>query len=301
MVQFAIVIIHYNENKYIDKLFDSIKKQTLYPDKIVFVDNNSPINPKDQLLKNKIKNLKFIRTTENVYFAPGTNIGIREALKSNPKIIGILNADMYFDKNCFKTIFDYLEKNPKTVAVNPKVFNYAATSVISHPAEKFDEKNPRKADVIGGANLFVRTDALKLTGLFYEPFYHGTEDIYLSEKLKKIGKLEYVQEAIAYHRDWNEDRPNRNPKNPFYIKLSNRNNLVYIFRTKDSILYIKAVLGFIKNLIKYLITSSESKLDYKSRIEGFIWGHSEALFHLTNNEKYLTKGITVKIAEKWKL
>jgi len=299
MLTLDLVIIHYNENKYIPKLFESIKAQSFKPKKIFFVDNFSEKDPTTELKKQKGLDIECIRTQKNLFFAAGTNIGLRKALNDNPDVIGILNADTRFEKNCFKTLMSFLENNSTTIGVSPKILNYAGNKVIFKPIKysrflrKFsttEATESTQTDALGGAHAFIRTNVLKNTGIFYEPFYHGTEDLYLNYKLRKLGKMFYLPEAVGYHRDWNEDRPARNPKSQGYLQISARNSYVYSIKTKDPFLFLMNSLSFAKNILFCLLFSINSPNErnlYKDKVKGFLWGVSETFYHLSNNSKYL--------------
>ena len=299
MLTLDLVIIHRNESKYLSKLFNSIRTQNLRPRKIFFVDNFSDEDPINEINRYKDLNIEYIRTTKNLFFTAGTNIGLRKAIKNNPDVIGILNADTYFEKDCFKILINFLENHPNTIGVSPKVLNYLGKSVIFYPIKysKYrklftsgDETKISKTDALGGAHSFIKTNALKKTGIFYEPFYHGTEDMYLNFKLRRLGKLYYLPTAIGYHRDWNEDRPMRNTKSEKYLQLSSRNSYVYSIKTKDPILFITSVLSFPKNIILCVLDSKNTNI-YINKMKGFLWGVSETGYHLFNNDKYITTHI----------
>ena len=58
----------------------------------------------------------------------------------------------------------------------------------------------KEVDAIAGACSAYNTKILSKTNLGDEEFFYGPEDIELSYRLKKIGKLMVNQKAIAYHK-----------------------------------------------------------------------------------------------------
>ena len=58
----------------------------------------------------------------------------------------------------------------------------------------------KQVDAIAGACSAYNTKTLSKTGLGDEDFFYGPEDIELSYRLNKIGKLLVNQKAIAFHK-----------------------------------------------------------------------------------------------------
>jgi len=224
----VLAIIHYNENQYLDKLFSTISKSSLLPNKIVFIDNNSDINPINIIKKYDNLNIEYIRNDKNLLFTRGMNIAIRLAMKSNADVIGIMNSDMYVQNNTFEEIIKHIN-GPNIVAVTPNIRNIINTKDIFCPIKYtgiFKKSSyPQSNDLICetdfaiGASLFVKKDILEKTGLFYEPYLHGTDDFEMCDKLRKYGKILYIKTTNIYHRDSNERKDAPSKKNEFFEKL----------------------------------------------------------------------------------
>lgn len=291
-MKLMLVIIHYNENEYLDKLFSTIAASSLIPDKIIFVDNYSPIDPINIIEKYKsILNIKYIRNEKNLFFTKGTNVGIREALKSGADVIGTMNSDMYVQQNTFEEIMKYI-KTPNVVAVTPNIRNLSDTKDCFTPlkaegifgnAVAINTKDIiTKTNFIIGASLFVKRDVLEKTGLFYEPYIHGTEDFELADKIKKYGDMLYIKSTNIYHRDNTERSGSPSRKTDFFEKLNSKNWYIYCLRNKKSNL-ILVKLALFKNLFGAIKGDNTEK----QRLLGKLEGIKETWFHLTNKNKYL--------------
>ncbi|MDD3159860.1 MAG: glycosyltransferase family 2 protein [Candidatus ainarchaeum sp.] len=300
MVSLSLIVVNYNDNEYLINFFNSLKEQNVEL-KIIFIDNNSKNDPKKLVLKYvKFFKIEFIRLSRNIFFSPANNIGLRKLISSDVDIIGILNPDMYFEKGCFSKILNYFNENPSVVALQPRLFSYDKFKLVSpvykiglkriNALEKICENH--STDALCGAATFVRKEALLKSGLFYEPFYHYSEDVYLTHQLKKFGKTMWLFDAVGYHRV-GVNLQNR-PLVPMDLlrQLKTRNDYILSLKTFFSHpqWLIMDIFNFFKEILFFIIGFKDRKLRL-NYIKGYLWGFSETFFHLFNNEKYLNKGL----------
>lgn len=282
----CLVIIYYNEYKYLQSLLTSLSKQTVIPDKIIFVDNCSTEDPLPIITQYPNLNIDYMRLNENMFFTRGINIGLRKALKENYDIIGCMNSDMWCDINMVEAIIKHFIDNSNVVALTPNIRNLENTKDVFCPLKYkgiFQKAVPQPSiesstDFLIGASLFVRSSVLQKTGLFYEPYFHGTEDFEMSDKLKKYGILKYIYSTNIHHRD--VDIPKATSLE--FEKINSKNWYIYCLRNKPSNL-ILIKLALFKNIVG---TLKGNTID-KQRLFGKLEGIKETFFHLTNKNKYL--------------
>ena len=270
-------------------MFDTLSIQTIKPDNIVFVNNNSPDDPFNIIKEyTKLLNINYIDTKENLFFTRGMNIGLREALKSNPDIVGCMNSDMWCDSNMIEEITKCFKTNPNVVALTPNIRDLEDTMDVFYPLKSvgfFGKSIPIEThidsdtDFLTGASLFVRAEILKKVGLFYEPYFHGTEDFEMCDRLRKQGTLKYIYSTNIYHQSIKEKK---NKVTLELEKTNSKNWYIYCLRNKPSNL-ILIKLAFFKNILG---TLKGSAID-KQRLLGKLDGFKETFFHLTNKNKYL--------------
>lgn len=114
----SIVIINYNTFQLTCDCVCSIFKHTKEISfEIILVDNGSA--DKDPALFSEIfPGIKLIKSKENLGFAKGNNLGIKEA---TGKYILLLNSDTKLQSNAIKSTYDYLEAHPEAGAVSAKL------------------------------------------------------------------------------------------------------------------------------------------------------------------------------------
>ena len=130
----SVIIVNYNNEKYIQKCVNSVISQTNLNNEIIFVDDKSTDNSLKIVsqFKEKIIILKNIHQNKSKHGSYNQiNSYYRGFLKSKGKYIFFLDSDDYFKKNKLKKIINYFEKNPDV------------NIVFDLPILKFKKKNLR--------------------------------------------------------------------------------------------------------------------------------------------------------------
>lgn len=119
-MNFYIVIPAHNEAAYICQTLDSLINQTLFPKKIVVVNDNSTDNT-EQIVKNyclKYDWISLVNTTAEKEHLPGSKIVSAfykgyETLDSNFDVICKFDADLIFPKDYLETLANHFKSNPR--------------------------------------------------------------------------------------------------------------------------------------------------------------------------------------------
>jgi glycosyltransferase involved in cell wall biosynthesis len=110
----TVIIVNYNNEKYINKCVNSVLEQTNANNEIIFVDDKSTDNSLKIIkkYKNKITILKNHSRNKSKHGSYNQiNSYYRGFLKSKGKYIFFLDSDDYFKKNKLKKVINYFEKN----------------------------------------------------------------------------------------------------------------------------------------------------------------------------------------------
>ena len=111
-IKASILIINYNNKKYLSKCINSIYNQTIGKTvEIIFHDDNSKDGSLDEI--EKFKNIKIIKNKLRTKYGSYNQIkAIKRALAvSKGNIIFLLDSDDFFVKNKIKKILNYFHKN----------------------------------------------------------------------------------------------------------------------------------------------------------------------------------------------
>ena len=107
----SILVINFNNSKYIEECINSLKSQTYNNIEIIFYDDNS----KDNSLKiiRRFKNIKIISNRSQTKFGSLNQInGFKKSFKmSKGDIIFLLDSDDFFKKNKVQKIVNHFLNN----------------------------------------------------------------------------------------------------------------------------------------------------------------------------------------------
>ncbi len=121
----SILITNYNKSKFLKKSLNSLFNQNYRNFEIILFDDCSEDNS-IKIIK-KFKKVKLIKNKKKLYNSGPMNQinGLIQALKySKGKIICLMDADDFFNRNKLLVINNYFKKNPN----NKIVFNYPKTT-----------------------------------------------------------------------------------------------------------------------------------------------------------------------------
>jgi GT2 family glycosyltransferase len=193
---------------------------------IIVVDNNSSDGSKETLPP-KFSDVKFILNSENLGFSKACNQGFK---MSSGKYVLFLNPDTTLPENALLSCISFLEAHDEAGAVGVrmingdgkflkeskrgypspsasfyKLFGLAAIFPRSKTFAKYyeghlPETGVSSVEVLSGAFMMIRAEALKKVNGFDEDFFMYGEDIDLSFRINKAGyKIYYLGDIAITH------------------------------------------------------------------------------------------------------
>jgi GT2 family glycosyltransferase len=222
-VDLSIIIVSSKK----DFLFDCLKSLTgvlkNLPSEIIFIDNASPDNLKQQVNKS-FPEVIVLRREVNGGFGENNNMGMRIA---KGRYVLLLNDDTkVINKDMFKEMIAWMDAHPKVgmstcALVNPDLKNYQGSGGYfptlprvfawmtflddipgldnlikpyhpmhsSSPFNKNEDyyKSSHKQDWVTGAFYLMRKEAMNQAGLFDEDFFLYVEEVELAYRFAKKG------------------------------------------------------------------------------------------------------------------
>jgi GT2 family glycosyltransferase len=224
MSKVSVIVVIYNNAKWVPLVFDGIKKQTHKELEIFCVINSSQDGSKE--LVQKYPDVKILDYGQNTGFAGGNNLAIKE---SGGEFIQLVNPDLIMEPDYIEKMLKAFEDS-KVAAATGKLLRYDinkneksniidSTGIILSVSgrakdrgqlEKDNGQYDKLTDVFGvcGAGPMYRRSALELVKYcednhceyFDEDFLAYWEDVDLSWRFHNVGfKQIFVPEAVAYH------------------------------------------------------------------------------------------------------
>jgi GT2 family glycosyltransferase len=260
-VKVGIIIVTYNSQKDIGRLLDSIIIQD-YNDLMVYViDNNSTDKTLDIAHSYQSKlSMQIIFSRINQGFARGNNIGIKRAIEDGCEYVFILNPDIQLEERCVDILVNRIKSDKNIGVIGPTVLygnesgniiqsfgvnvNFRTQKKVApYGNEKWSKELPAEiyVDYVLGGAMMIRSDVLKIVGLFEEDYFMYNDELDMAYRLKKSGfKTLSVRDALAVHF------------HDFSKKNKNGYNLMYYYVLRNRYLYFKKFRMYF-NLVSSLI------------------------------------------------
>lgn len=279
----SIIIVNYNVKYFLEQtIVSSIKACQGIDSEIWVVDNNSK-DGSVELVQNKFPTIKIIANKDNPGFSKANNQAIVQA---KGKYVLLLNPDTLVQEDTFQKCIDFMDAHPNAGSIGvrmidgkgvflpeskrslptPSVAFYKLFGLSAlfpkHPVySKYHlgdkpENQTVKADILSGAFMFMRREALEKIGLLDEAFFMYGEDIDLSYRFVLAGYDNYyvADTTIIHYKGESTKKGSLNYVKTFY-------NAMIIFAQKHysgggakayqailkTAIFIKAIMAIITN------------------------------------------------------
>ena len=264
----SIITINYNGLKDTCELIDSIPFNN---DLEVIVVDNASTQDEASIISERYPQVKVIRSQQNLGFAGGNNLGIKEA-KGN--YILLINNDTYFKEFNIDSLINRLESSDRIGIVCPKLrfawgnnpIQYAGYTPLSsitvrNQAIGFGEEDHGQYDTAHptpyahGAAMLIKREAIEKVGLMPECYFLYYEELDWSMMFTRAGyNIWYDPACTVYHKESQATGQN-SPLRTYFIT---RNRLLLVKRNYQGInkylsyLYQTGLVA-IRDIIRYTL------------------------------------------------
>ena len=283
----SFISINYNQLKITEEFLYSISQIT-YPNyEIIIVDNASSLGNVD-VLKEKFPKIHLIKSSKNLGFAGGNNLGIQVA---KGKYLFFINNDTEVESDFLEPLVDILERDTNIGMVSPKIKFYFsknkntiqyAGAVGINPATgrgskigsfEFDkgQYDDVRATALGhGAAMMVPMSVVKKVGLMPDIFFLYYEEHDWCEHIKRAGyKIYYIGTSTVYHKESMSVGKN----SPLKMYYMTRGRLLFTRRNTKGLKKISALLFF----TFFSLPKNKLKLFFKGEFR-LLWAFLSAFF-----------------------
>jgi Predicted glycosyltransferases len=270
-----IIILNWNGKENTINCLEALKLTT-YPNYEIIVVDNGSTDGSIKYFKDHYPEIKLVENKENLGFAEGNNVAIREVLaRKETKYIALLNNDTIVEPDWLEKLVNALEHDKNIGSCQPKILSLSNPDTIdavgiyvSKDGAAYQEGHNEKdlgqygktTEVFGvcaGAALY-RVKMLNQIGIFDKDFFAYYEDVDLAIRSRLFGwKSICVPQAVIYHIH----SATLGNDSPFKKYLLERNSYYYVFKSLPR-----------KVIVRFLI--------WKARLIFF------TLFDLTRNKKF---------------
>jgi GT2 family glycosyltransferase len=217
----AIVILNYNGEQHLQTYLPSVVEYS--PNWVIIVADNASTDNSCAFIESQYPQIEVIQLDQNYGFAGGYNEALAQ-LKGKYELYFILNSDVRLTPNWDHPLLAFLQNNPNTAAVGPKVLCERAPQYFEHAGaaggyldtfyfpfcrgrifetlEKDENQYDSAQEVswVSGAALLIRAQDFHETGGFDAAFFAHMEEIDLCLRLARTGKKLYcIPNSVVYH------------------------------------------------------------------------------------------------------
>jgi len=235
----VIVILSYNTKNLLNQCLTSVFKAAGLGQKNIlleiFIVDNASSDGSVEYLK-EVKPPKGVKLTtiyndENLGFAEGNNVGVKEAVSQGADYIMLLNSDTLVKDPFWQPLVDFLGKNPRVGVVGPKIYFAPGHEYHKNRYQKKDRgrviwaaggeidwdnvigfnrgmdeidrgqfDQPEKVDMVSGCCFLAPAKVWREVKYFDERYFLYYEDDDFCQRVKGLGfEIYYLPTAKIWH------------------------------------------------------------------------------------------------------
>jgi GT2 family glycosyltransferase len=244
-LKLSVIIVNYNVRWFLTQCLDAVQRaMQLIEGEVIVIDNHSSDDSVAHIQK-QFPDVLIIANTENLGFSKANNLGIQQA---KGKYVLLLNPDTVVAEDTFQKCLQFMDTHPEAGALGVrmidgsgrflpeskrglptpftafcKAFGLSALFPRSKQFNRYhlgflEENKTAAVDVLSGAFMFIRREALDKSGLLDEQFFMYGEDIDLSYRIQQAGYVNYYfpETTILHYKGESTKKGSLNYVRVFY-------------------------------------------------------------------------------------
>lgn len=287
----SVVIVGWNAKHYLELCLGSLSGAPPRRSMEVFLVDNASTDGTSEMIEAKFPWVKLIKSPENLGFAKGNNLAIRQC---SGRYIALVNPDVIVLAGCLDALADFLDQHPKVGNVGPRVLNpdgtlqsscrrfptlwnnfCSATSLASMFKNSrafagehmfyFPHDRTMAVDVLVGCFSMIRREAFDAVGLLDEGLFMYGDDVDWCRRCWKAGwEVVFSPGAQAIH-----DRGKITAPYPVRFAIAQQRSVLYYWSKHHGflgVLGIRCIMMF-HHLVRYSFATATGLLHSKKHAE----------------------------------
>ena len=238
----TVIVLNWNGLADTRECLESLKSVSYPAMKIVVVDNGSENDEAGRLEREFGGGMQLIRSDENLGFAGGANLGIRQALDDGAEYVLLLNNDTVVDPEFLARMVEAVRDVPNFAAACPTTYFYDRRDVVNSTGGSVSlwrgsarqigrGKKMRSGrtgiverDYVDGVCMLMSREAIETVGLLDEDYFTYWEETDWCMRAREAGlKCYWVPEAKIWHKAARSQEPDAG-----FQFLYRRNALMFV-------------------------------------------------------------------------
>lgn len=292
----AVIIVNYNVTFFLEQCLNSVAKaMEQEPAEVWVVDNNS-VDGSVEMVAEKFPWVRLLANKENVGFSRANNQAMRE---SECRYQLLLNPDTVVEEDTLKKVVAYMDEHPDVGGLGVRMVDgkgkflpeskrglptpavafykiFGISRIFPH-SKRFgryhmghlSEFETNEIEILSGAFMLMRKEALDKVGLLDEDFFMYGEDIDLSYRIIKGGykNVYFPETRIIHYKGESTKKSSVNYVFVFYRAMvifarkhfSQKNAKLFSFLINSAI-YFRAGLAITSRFLKKLLLPTTDAL-----------------------------------------
>lgn len=273
----AVVVVNWNGGEYLAVCLESVLAATRPKGGLgVYVVDNGSTDGSAEMVEDQFPEVKLIKNQQNLGFAEGNNVGLRQALKDGAEYLVVLNNDTQVESQLFVGLLSET-RGDRVGIVSPKIyfapgreFHYhryqdsERGKVIWYAGGVIDWQNvlswhqginevdrgqfnhAQETEFATGCCLLITQKVVEKVGLFDPAYFAYWEDNDLCQRAKRAGfKIRYGPQGRLWHFNAGSSGGPGSKIHEYYLT---RNRLIFGMRYAPS----RAKLALVKESFRFM-------------------------------------------------
>ncbi len=295
-MKLTVVIVNYNVKYFLEQcLVSACKAACNVPSIEIIVVDNASSDGSVEYLKERFPGVEFIASDKNLGFARANNIAIQ---KSKGEYVLLLNPDTIVSENTFSDFVEFMDAHPEAGACGAYMLHTDGTFALESrrglptpfvafckmsgltslfPKSRIfgryymrylNECEANRIEIISGAYMFMRREALNKVGLLDEDFFMYGEDIDLSYRILKGGYHNYfLPSEILHYKGESTNKSSYRYTHTFYramqlfFKKHYSHYSIVVSLPISLAIRVRSLLAYVGNMFRHRKVLKRTSLD----------------------------------------
>ena len=236
----------------------------------IVVDNGST-DGSQEAIKKRFPQIKLIENNENLGFAEGNNVGIREALTLGADLIFLLNNDTVVSPTLLNAFLEEFQRHPEAGILGAKIYLFEEKNRLDHLGGMWNRRTatfdyighrqldeplpPQEIDYVCGAGMMIRRQVFDTIGLLEPRYFLIWEESDFCFRAKRAG---WTTRTCPQAKLWHKVSASFVGGKPHSTYFWWRNRLLWIERNCSTgekwSIYLRVILPDVFHMLKiYLL------------------------------------------------
>ena len=285
-MKLSVIIVNYNVKYFLEQALLSVRRAAEGLAVEVFVVDNNSVDESVPMVEEKFPEVRLIKNKHN----PGFSIANNQAIRiSTGEYVLLLNPDTVVEEDTFEKCIHFMDAHPEAGALGVRMIDgsgaflpeskrgfpspwaaFCKTFGLSRIFPKsrlfnhyhlgyLDEMETNEIEVLAGAFMLMRREALDKAGLLDEAFFMYGEDIDLSYRIIQAGYKNYYfpETTIIHYKGESTKKGSLNYVKAFYTAMiifakkhfKGEQARLFVLMLQGAI-YFRALLTVLKNAFR---------------------------------------------------